>query len=205
MSTRPSLSQHKGLFKHPYLEDFAVSTVDDLLNLTFPHKDKICWVIDKKCWYYLYEETDSPTLNSWKPITAPGEIRIWDAERIYLNGETVYYNSQIALNKGKGIYVAFGEPTKGLNPLQDPEHWICISDDSNVLEIQISNASSFIFNQSSKGFKYMYQVFEKTDNGFEQVLVTPTITITDEVETTTFDFFENQEPYLFTGILRIIA
>lgn len=215
---RPSLSQHQGQFRGPYLSDFMVQAVSDLLNMDFQYQHKIVWVMDEECWYYRYDDNNSDGLNGWKAVTTPSRILEWTGNKSYTVGETVYYNSLDPSSPGKGIYVALLGTTIGLKPLDDPDHWLCISDDSRVISIQITNQTSFAY-EAPSGRDIITKFFEQDEDGayIEVVPETKYTILENNRMAYQFNFYEGYEdatypsdivtpiPHSFTGIIKILA
>lgn len=208
---KQSLSQHLGAFRGPYLSDFMVQNVDDLENLNYKYRHKICWVIEKACWYYRFDDN---VPNGWRPVSSPARIQEWKDSQQYVPGETVYYKNVNDNNPGKGIYVAGLNPTIGVNPLDDPANWICISDDSRVITIEITEQSVFTL-EVPIGKDILTSVFEldADTNTYQAVQVEAKCVKNEESHkwSYTFEFFagyddnDNPIPYLFTGIIKLMA
>lgn len=207
---KQSLSQHLGAFRGPYLSDFMVQNVDDLENINYKYKHKICWVIEKACWYYCFDDVP----NGWRPVSTPARIQEWKASQQYVSSETVYYKNENNNNPGKGIYVAGLNTKVGVNPLEDPENWICISDDSRVITIEFTNQTEIAW-EAPFGKDVLATVYElDTDTNTYHTVQVEIKCVKNEDSTKwvyTCDFFagyddnDNPIPYNFTGIIKLMA
>ena len=224
---RPSLSQHRGEFRGPYLSDFMVNTVQDLGSNEFiqsyAYKHKIVWVMETECWYYLFDDAVAGVA-AWKQISTPGRILEWSRAKTYTVGETVYYNSldphYSEVHPGKGIFVALEGTTPGKNPLEDPDHWLCISDDTRFITVELTNVTSFSYPDASPNREIMAKFFElNAETGYYEE-VHPSVSYKKNENgklSYLFEFFSGYEdatyptdvtvpqPHAFTGLVKIFA
>lgn len=208
---KQSLSQHLGAFKGPYLSDFMVQNVDDLENINYKYKHKICWVIEKACWYYRFDDTVS---NGWKAVSTPARIQEWNSSQQYVAGETVYYKNENDNNPGKGIYVAGLNTTPGTSPTGDPENWICISDDSRVITLEFTSQTEITW-EVPVGKDILATVYEldADTKTYHEVQVEVKCRKNDTLDKWLYscEFFSgydennNPIPYNFTGIIKMMA
>ena len=227
---RPSLAQHRGEFRGPYLSDFMVNTVNELGSdefiQSYAYKHKIVWVMETECWYYLFDDAAAGTA-AWKQISTPGRILEWSRAKTYTVGETVYYNSldphYSEDHPGKGIFVALEGTTPGKNPLEDPDHWLCISDDTRFITVELTNATSFSYPDASPNREIMAKFFElNAETGYYEE-VHPSVSYKKNENgklSYLFEFFSGCEytedksypddvtvpqPHAFTGLVKIFA
>lgn len=93
-----------------------VATLNNLTSLTKNYTNRLVWVIDVKCYYYLDDGKSGALVSDWVKFSPSFKVELYDSEKIYTLGEFCVY--------GNGdLYYSKIDNNENNIPTSDPLKW----------------------------------------------------------------------------------
>jgi hypothetical protein len=134
---QPQLAQLELMFKGPLVKGSVVSTTADLLtfNTNYNYVNKLVWVSDDKCFYYL-SSGDGSNLSHWSKQNMRVSLSRYDDNQVYHKDDTVYSGNRIYV---ANMEVPVSTPPSTLTSL----YWTCISGNDFYYRFTFTNSVQF--------------------------------------------------------------
>ena len=214
MDIQPQYVQLDLKFKGPLVSDSQVNNINDLiaLNINYNYPHKLVWVKSAECYYYLIDGNGS-LLSHWKKFTQKVTIEQYQSNKEYVQGDIVYDNNR--------LFQAINNVPVNSNPADNLILWKIIVGDIQTARLMINNQSSIIiytnitnpFFQVVEGtFEYNNSIPVMDSDGLIKIVNGKIIDANikrrydlpnNNGKAYELTFWENNQPYNFTGILNI--